>query len=35
MLSYHLGIELGGCNNEAAALQSDHYTEVPTVYIYI
>ena len=25
----HLGLELGGCNNEVAALHSDHYTEVP------
>ena len=25
----HLALELGGCNNEEAALQSDHYTEVP------
>ena len=26
----HLGLELGGCNNEVAALQSDpHYTDVP------
>ena len=24
----NLGLELGGCNNEVAALQSDHYTEV-------
>ena len=23
-----LELELGGCNNEVAALQSDHYTEV-------
>jgi len=29
MQSYHLGLELGGCNDEVAALQSDHYTEVP------
>ena len=27
-LSY-LGLELGGCNNEVAALRSDCYTEVP------
>ena len=26
MQSYHLGLELGGCNNEVAALKSDHYT---------
>ena len=25
----HLGLELGGCNNELAALQSDHCTAVP------
>ena len=25
----HLGLELGGCSNEVAALQSDRYTEVP------
>ena len=25
----HLGLELGGCNNEVAVLQSDHYTDVP------
>ena len=24
----NLGLELGGCNNEVTALQSDHYTEV-------
>ena len=24
-----LEVELDGCNNEVAALQSDHYTEVP------
>ena len=24
----HFGLELGGCNNEVAALKSDHYTEV-------
>ena len=29
MQSYHLGLELGDCNNEVAALQSDHSTEVP------
>ena len=29
MQSYHLGLELGGCDNEVAALQSDYYTEVP------
>ena len=29
----HLGLELGGCNNEMAALQSDCYTEVP-LYIF-
>jgi len=36
MQSYHLGLvnELGGCNNEAAALQRDLYTEIP-LYIYI
>ena len=28
----HLGLELGGCN-EVAALQSDHFTEVPLYYI--
>ena len=27
----HLGLELGGYNNELAALQSDHYTEVPHI----
>ena len=25
----HLELELDGCNNEVAALQSDSYTEVP------
>ena len=24
----NLGLEPGGCNNEVAALQTDHYTEV-------
>ena len=28
----HLGLKLGGCNNEVAALQSDHNTEV-TLYM--
>ena len=25
----HLELELGGCNNDMVASQSDHYTEVP------
>ena len=25
----HVPLKLGGCNNEMAALQSHHYTEVP------
>ena len=29
----HLGLKLGGCNDEVAALQSDHYTEV-TLYMH-
>ena len=28
----HLGLELGGCSNEVAALRSDRYTEVPLYY---
>ena len=24
----HLGLELGGCNSEVAALQSDHYDNI-------
>ena len=30
----HLDLELGGCNNEVAALQSDRYSEVP-LHIHI
>ena len=30
-----LGLELSGCSNEVAALQSDHYTEVPLYYMYV
>ena len=29
----HLGLELGGCINEVAALQSDRYTEVSLYYM--
>ena len=28
----HLRLELGSCDNEVAALQSDRYTEVPLYY---
>ena len=28
-----IGIELGGCNNEVAALQSDGYTGVHVLYV--
>ena len=31
----NLGLELGGCNNEVAALQTDHYNEVPLTWLYV
>ena len=30
---FHIELELGGCNNEVAALQSDCYTEIPNIFI--
>ena len=29
-----LELKLGGCNNEVATLQSDHYTEVPLYSVH-
>ena len=34
MVLCHLELELGGCNNEVAVLQSDRYTEV-SLYILL
>ena len=34
MQSYHLEFEVSGCNNEVAALQSDHYTEILLYWCY-
>ena len=31
----HLGLKLGGCNNEVAALKSDHNTEVTLYYYFL
>ena len=32
---YYKWPEVGGCNKEVAALQSDHYTEVSLYYYFV